>query len=136
MMTVNTQYLTDGPPDLAAVEVMGEAWLAYTQARAIAGSSQDWADVMDTAATWAHAARAWLAQEHDSRCDLKTSLIVKAMEGGASRTAAEKVMEEHPEYRAAVNRMREAERTVALAEARQRHADLRARAALPGEKEL
>lgn len=96
----------------------------------IAESPQGWADVLDLAASWGHAARAWLAMEHDTRADLKCWVMEEAMQKALSRSAAEKVCEEHPEYREAVSRMREAERMVALADARQRQADLWALAAL------
>jgi hypothetical protein len=93
-----------------------------------------WADLVELAAAWAHAARGWLAAEHDGRAELKVEIILASMGRGTSRSAAEKELEEHPDYRAAVTRMREAERTLALAEARQRHADLRAQVALAQER--
>ena len=117
-------------PEPSHQSAAAAAWLAYITARVDAVTPEQWADLVDLAATWAHASRAWLAFETDRRHEVKCEVIATVMAGGASRSAAEKVAEEDEGYREALRVSREAERTVALAEAKQRHAELRTQAAI------
>lgn len=116
---------TQSPEDAALL-----AQLTYGEQRIGAVDAEDWADLVDAAALWANATRLWLADLNDRRHDLTVRLVAEAMGEGASRTAAEKTASDHPDYRAAVRDMRLAEAMLALAEARQKHAELRATTAI------